>query len=229
MIATLLFFLKSPSEAPADSTGLKPSQLDFTESNQPKSNTEDVVGEVTTTTVPATTPESISKLSASDAAKIQVLDEILKSKNDNDPRMDQELKVMSRELHEALYDKYDMMTAENRNGRGTVAFLIARDLKSAEDAQFLKQVFDEAPCTSMANCGQVSQEDSHLGGVEQNSLNYPQLATLYQIESRIEQNPHLLKDQQYRGWVSEVIRQAKRFPVPIVKDKAEQMAQKYGL
>lgn len=225
-IATLLFFLgNQQTETSTSDVGLKPSQLDFTQGNSPQASTETV--EVTSTTISLKTPESFERLSAVDTAKIQTLDEVLKSKNDNDPRMDQEFKNMSAALHEALYDKYEMMAQEDRNGRGTVAFLIAREMKSQQDADFLKKVFNESPCTSMASCNQVSQEDSHLGGIEQSSLNYPQLATLYQIESRIQQNQNLLKDRSYMNWVSEILQQARQFPVPIVKDKAESLLKRY--
>jgi len=228
LFAGLFFFLRS--QKPVDATGtLKPSQLDFSHGNAPTQvevRANEVIKEKAAVPISA---ELAQKLSASETSKIQILDEVLKSKNDNDPRIDQELTSMSPALHEALFEKYESMEFENRNGRGMITFLIARDFKSSEDGKFLEKVFNESPCTSMANCQQVDSADSHHSGIEQNSLNYPQLAALYQLEAKIEKDPLFLKDRTFFRAASDVIRQAKSFPVPVVQEKAEQISQKYGL
>lgn len=229
LIAGLYFFLaREVSKSPSI---IKPSQLDFTQSNQiqeaqiPASadSTNTAVSETTTATaVPTALSEQEQKLFAS-------FEEILKSKNDNDPRVNQ-LKGLSADFRKAVIDKYIKLKSEDRNGRGFIVFLIAKEIKSASDLDFLQTVYQEPPCLSLENCSEVSREHNpHNSGVDQTTMNYPQFVALYQIEKQLGAKPDLLKDPALRAGILATLRQAEAFPVTSVSDYAAKIRQKYKL
>lgn len=226
-ITGFLFYSREKAGEPITQI-LKPSQLDFSKNNQiqPPSSVEDRIPAISKN---ENRMESPSGLSEKDRKAWSVLEEILISKNDNDPRMDQDFKDMSSELHEALYKKYDSLQMENRNGRGLVVFLIARDLKSSADTEFLRKIYQESPCTSFEDCKSVGSDDPHFSGINQTSLMYPQLAGLYALESNLSQHPESLKDPNLRDGFLGILKQAAEFPVPVVQQKAEEIRKRYGL
>ena len=136
----------------------------------------------------------LSVLGATDVATLETIEAVVKSKNDNDPRINTELKSLSPDVHQALYAKYKAFPAEDRNNRGLVVFLIARDLKSVADLDFLKKVYAESPCLSLEDCKNVGSDDAHFSGTNQTTMNYPQFAGLYQLEKQLEGRRDLLKD-----------------------------------
>ena len=150
-------------------------------------------GAVETTATPALSAATMDALSAHDKEQLQVLFEIFKSKNDNDPRMDQVLKNLSPALKDALQKQYSEMKMELRNERGTIAFLISRELKEGRgapsDVQFLKSVLQEKPCLSLSDCSKSSNsqsiEEQHLMGVEETTAQYPQLITMQTIKQAL--------------------------------------------
>lgn len=172
--------------------------------------------------------DKVAQLSAAEQKQWQIFQEILKSKNDSDPRLDKDLHQLSDGLHQVLREKYQQLPAENRNERGLITYLLARDLKNIEDLDFLKAVYEEAPCLSLENCGVRSNSDPHLSGIDQTSMNYPQLAALYQLEKQIENNPGRFQDTGMRDHMRALINQAKQFGVPIVRNKAEELAGKFS-
>lgn len=207
---------------------LKPSQLDFTNSN-------DIQPAATAPTVP--TSEGVAEATVSPALNLisepekklwTIFEEILKSRNDSDPRVN-DLKNLSPEFRNALFEKYSSIKAEDRNSRGFIVFLISKDLKSANDLDFLQKVYQETPCLSLENCGVTGAEDSHSAGVNQTTTNYPQLVGLYQIEKQLEANPELLKDPALRAGILATLKQAEAFPVPAVQERAEKIRQKFNL
>jgi hypothetical protein len=112
------------------------------------------------------------------ADQVKILDEILKSRDDNDPRLDRELRYLSPRAREALRKKYHSLRAEERNERGTIVFLLGRNLDQPRDFAFFRDVVGEKPCLSLADCGHTIQEDPHLSGVTAVSLAYPQIVAL---------------------------------------------------
>lgn len=228
-IAGLFLFWPNKQVDQTNPSELKPSQLDFSTSNQiqPPSYPGDQAN--SERELPKQIIESQS-LPSQDQEKWQSLVEILASKNDNDPRIDSELKVLSAELHDKLRKTYHELPKEDRNGRGMMVFLIARDLKIPEDAEFLKTIYQERPCLSFENCEASSGgQDPHLSGLDQTSLNYPQIAGLYQLEKRLERDPQILQVFAIRRQLSEALREARQFPSDAVQKKAEQIQKKYNL
>ena len=164
-----------------------------------------------------------------DVAKAQLLETILKSKNDNDPRLDRELRVLSDGAKEIIRGRYAKYPTERRNERGTIVFLLGRNLTSESDFQFLHSVLSEAPCLSLADCkaelpGSTASENLHhdLGtGV---TLAYPQLVALKSIEN------YLAGAHQTDSNTAAAIRDleaARQSPISRVATMAEEILTKY--
>jgi hypothetical protein len=129
---------------------------------------------------------------AEDLAKVHVLDEILATKNDNDPRMDKDLRMLSPAAKALIRGRYGATAAEKRNQRGTMVFLVGRELNTADDVAFMHSVLTESPCLSLANCaqedkGSVQAADRHHEGETETTLAYPQLIALKSIEAYLGQ------------------------------------------
>ena len=225
-----LFYFWGYDRKSSPVAGLKPSQLNFAESNQlPHEKT-------TATSLPlpvkensSTLNQPVPELSEKEKVAWATLDEILKTKNDNDPRMDRDLKILTPAFHSAIYSKYHLLKPEDRNERGTLVFLIARDLKSQADLDFLQSVYQEAPCTNMGDCSAPTANDPQDTGAQQTSLNYPQMAGLYQLDSQLSKRPELLKDPNFRAGIYALLKTAENFPAPQIHEKAQQIREKYGL
>jgi hypothetical protein len=233
LIAGLFFFFQS--EPNQEKNNLKPSQLDFSKSNQLP--TTPTVSKVEASAAPSSVPGSTSApkitLQAEDLKAWQVFENVLQTKNDNDPRIDQYFKTLNENLRTALIQKYQTFAAEDRNARGLVAFLIARDTNfsnsNGQSAEFLKKVFDEPPCLSLSDCKTIGPDDPHHSGTNQTTLTYPQLATLFQLEARIRNNPELLKDPKAREEFVAILSRAESFAVPAVQERALQIRKEFGL
>ncbi|MFZ3229550.1 MAG: hypothetical protein WA160_05050 [Pseudobdellovibrio sp.] len=232
LIAGLFFYLRQPSKIAFSE--MNPDQLNFSKSNRILESKQDSIQ--LTKTIESNSSSEMQKTSAAiqslhglDAKVWQVFESVLASKNDNDPRLDQDLKYLSKDLRQALFEKYNSLPSENRNDRGLIVFLISRDIQSAADATFLKSVFEEPPCLSLSDCKTIGQDDAHHSGMNQTTLNYPQLAGLYQIEKQLTAHPEILKDAVQRDGILKTLQQAENFPVPAVQRKAEQIRLKFGL
>lgn len=135
----------------------------------------------------ASAPPSNSTQNTLASEQLRILEELLKSHNDNDPRMDRELLVLSETAKAMFREKYRSLPAEKRNDRGTIVFLIGRNLSTAQDFAFLDEVIKETPCLSLDDCtkaetgGQNRENDEHQGGFAV-SLAYPQLVALHSLE-----------------------------------------------
>lgn len=120
--------------------------------------------------------------------KINILNEILKAKNDNDPRLDSEFRELSKAAKNLMKARYAELPDEERNDRGTIVYLLGRNLKSPEDFEFLCNVLKEPPCLSLQNCGQPppNQSGRHKeydhDSAEAVTKAYPQHVALKSIE-----------------------------------------------
>lgn len=140
-----------------------------------------------------------------DRVQLSTLNAILSSKNDNDMRMDRELKVLDEGAKELLRKRYDEFPAERRNERGTIVFLLGRNLTSDKDFDFLHSVVDEAPCRSLQNCrmdpGPSSPESAHEETGIEVTLSYPQIVALKSYERVLERGE---SDPMYQRAMEEV-------------------------
>ncbi|MCC2677801.1 MAG: hypothetical protein K0R29_377 [Pseudobdellovibrio sp.] len=226
LIAGLFLFKGFNSKTSTPHGLLKPSQMTFSQGNQ---FSEDFNAKPEVTPGSAAVSTAIPAVPENEKAAWQSLEEILSSKNDNDPRLDKQLSQLSPEFHKAIYSRYESLKPEDRNGRGTLVFLIARDLKSPSDIEFLQKVYEENPCLNMSDCSAQPDHDPQDSGSQQTSLNYPQLAGLYQIDSVLSKNPSLLNNPQIRAGIYSLLKTAENFPAPQVHGKAQQIREKYGL
>ena len=220
LIVGLAFYFtkKNSSEnLTAEKAGFSPRLHDTSVALQPEAEPTDQ---------PATTEPTAL---AAEQVKWQELQQIIQSKNDNDPRLDQDFKKMNSELHALLRDKYAEVPMEDRNQRGLIAFLIARDLKNNDDLEFLKKIYEENPCLSLEDCKAKSQDDPHLAGIDQASMNYPQLVSLYQLEKQMKENGALFSDPKIKETARALLDQAAQFPVQGVKERAAKIKNQYPL
>lgn len=234
MVGLLVYWMiKNKSEHSI--TGLKPSQIDFSESNKTTSLegrplNDEILVSATSSLKPNENQLASPKFSqVKDQNLWKTFEEIIQTKNDNDPRLDQDFKNLSLEFKQALMQKYNSFALENRNDRGFVVYLIARNLQTTEDIQFLKSVYEETPCKSLEDCSKPAASDPHHEDINQTSLDYPQKVGLYLLEKNLAQNPEKLKNVDFRNAALQVLIQAENFPVPSIQDKARQIREKYAL
>lgn len=140
----------------------------------------------TSTTSAATAPvkaPNTTDLDPQGREQIRVLTEILNSRNDNDPRLDKDLKVLNEATKAKLREMYKTMPQEKFNDRGTLVFLLGRNLTTPADFAFMKDVLSEPPCLSLADCSRAEPsladkaQGEHPNGTGV-TLAYPQLVTL---------------------------------------------------
>ncbi len=113
---------------------------------------------------------------------VELLDEILRSKNDNDPRLDTAFNTLSEATKRLFRKRYYALAPEMRNERGTVVFLLGKNMRSQEDWDFLKAVVDEPPCLSLANCRLSKPSEAALG--DPITRAYPALVALRQAAQK---------------------------------------------
>jgi hypothetical protein len=165
-----------------------------------------------------------------DLTKARVLDEILKSKNDNDPRLDHEFNALTSGAKALFRARYGQYAPEKRNERGTIVFLLGRNLTSEEDFGFLHDVLIEAPCRSLADCsadaaGSTPSEALHHEMGEGVTLAYPQLVALTSIERYLwTGNP----DPSLAMAALRELEAARRSPVARVASLAEDIRRRYS-
>lgn len=174
---------------------------------------------------PAYVQVANSKYSQATLKKISTLKEILASKNDSDPRMDTELKNLSNEDKDALMGVYQTMKPESLNDKGTIVFLIGREITRPEDAEFLKNILSEEPCLSLENCGITNGEtDPHFGVVNDVTLNYPQVVALNRIKTFLQNhniqklNPSILND------LIDAAKIGQNSTIPMVQNRSKEIA-----
>lgn len=156
--------------------------------------------------------------------QLALLDQILVSKNDNDPRLDQELARLSEEAQEALREKYGTLRMEDRNARGTVVFLLSRYSQSERNQEFFLSVLKEAPCLSLENCEKASDTDSpealHSAQAGMDvTLGYPQLVVLQAVEEALSQRS-------LTSIEAEMLQVALQSPITSVQRKAEKIRER---
>ena len=123
------------------------------------------------------------------AEKVAVLDEVLAARNDNDPRLDLAFRELTPEAKEAFRARYRAMAREKLNERGTIVYLLGREVKTPEDARFLREVALEPPCGSLRDCRRpATEEDPEMSAVNDVSLSYPQMMALKSMESYLKRN-----------------------------------------
>jgi hypothetical protein len=183
-------------------------------------------------TATATATPSDGKLSGEDQKKLTVLREIFLSRNDNDPRMDSELVRLSPELKKAMFKTYQQLALEKRNERGTIAFLIGREIKTSDDVDFLKGILMEKPCQSLADCSKPAQastqEDMHLDGMNELTANYPQVMAIRQMVASYRKFNDQGRGNSDAYKILQALREARKSPNAYVAEEAQKALQNIG-
>jgi len=123
-----------------------------------------------------------------DARKLTALDEVLRTGNDNDPRLDRDFNELTPAQRRLFRAKYAQLAAERRNDLGTIVFLLGKNLRSVEDWEFLKRVVREPPCQSMTDCSKPPASKEHGQESLEITLVYPQLVALEQARKVVSSN-----------------------------------------
>lgn len=179
--------------------------------------------------IPSTQPSvhaEVVTARSSSHEKLAILDAVLASRDDNDSRLDTELKVLTVEEKRAFIDRYRTLPMEDRNGRGMIVFLIGRNLTSPEDFNFINGVFLEPFCRSLENCEKgpaVSDEDPHHSSGDEVTQSYPQWAALKALEKWSEHVNPLLKQN-----ALDALRSAQGFDHPKIQGYARKLFDKLG-
>ncbi len=116
--------------------------------------------------------------SAEAGAKLAILEDILRSRNDNDPRLDRDFLDLSPEAKGLFREAYLALPRERRNERGTIVYLLGKNLRTASDWDFFRAVAAESPCLSLADCSRASAGSGEAG--DEVTLAYPSLVALRQ-------------------------------------------------
>ena len=154
--------------------------------------------------------------------KLEILDDVFQSRNDNDPRLDQDFNQLSLETKEALKQKYDSLVPEARNQKGTIIFLLGRNLSSSHDLEFLRHVLRESPCLSLDHCStpDVDQTAETSDSLKM-TLEYPQIVAIKALQSYLDQTPD-------SSTAIEILKEATRADGPLATCLlARQMASAY--
>ncbi|MBI5247411.1 MAG: hypothetical protein HY923_09530 [Elusimicrobia bacterium] len=110
--------------------------------------------------------------------QLRELEEILASRNDNDPRLDRDFLGLSPDAKRLFRAKYRSTPRERLNERGTIVYLLGKNLTESADWAFILEVAAEPPCLSLADCSKRSAEGGALG--DEVTLAYPSLVALRQ-------------------------------------------------
>lgn len=110
-----------------------------------------------------------------------LLDEILLARDDNDPRLDSAFNALTPDERRTFREKYRALPPESRNQRGTIVYLLGKNLNGPEDWAFLREVVGEPPCLSLTDCAKAPSGGGSGPG-DAVTLAYPALVALKQAE-----------------------------------------------
>lgn len=136
------------------------------------------------TSAPRQAALPVSHAADTPARQLALLEEILRSRNDNDPRLDTAFNDLSPQAKSLFRQKYRQLPAESRNELGTVVYLLGRNLKTEEDWAFMRDVVAAPPCLSLADCHAEARAgaDNHVAAGVELTLSYPAVMALKRAE-----------------------------------------------
>jgi hypothetical protein len=107
--------------------------------------------------------------------KLRELDAILRAKDDNDPRLDRDFNELSEPTKARLRRRYGELPPEYLNERGTIVYILGRNMRTSADWAFMRDVAAEPPCRSMTDCSRADERGGHANEV---TLAYPALVAV---------------------------------------------------
>jgi hypothetical protein len=118
-------------------------------------------------------------------AKLAALEDILRSRNDNDPRLDRDFIGLSEEAKRLFREYYLALAPERRNERGTIVYLLGKNMQTKDDWSFFRAVVAEPPCLSLESCSTPAAGGGEAG--DEVTLAYPSLVALRQAQRAAEE------------------------------------------
>lgn len=178
---------------------------------------------------PPAAPRGPESSSPESRAKLKTLDEILLSKNDNDPRLDTDFKALSSETKRLFRKKYGETPAERRNERGTIVYLLGGgNLSTAEDWAFLRAVASEPPCLSLSDCAKKPAPGGEDEAGDEVTLAYTSLVALKQAQHALESAGAVSTSGSARDEAMSVIAAGRKSRVRAVTRLAERLEKRFA-
>jgi len=169
-VAVAFFMMRgAPQRAPEPVAEPAPAESPPQTPSTPEPVRAPVAGSVTAPTPVAPAEAAVD----APVKKLEILKEILDSRHDNDPRLDTEFRDLDPAMKAKLQKFYHELPAEKLNSRGTVVFLLGRNIRTSEDARFFNFVLQQAPCLSLAHCAEAGEPDPESSSDV--TLAYPQI------------------------------------------------------
>lgn len=219
LIAVVVLWRISPEQITAETANQAPSQA--------SASSDPVL--VTDTTRAPIVIKANAKYSAPVQAKLKILEEVLNSKNDNDPRLDSEFEKISDEVKLALIETYGALPKESLNERGTVVFLLGRNITTEKDLEFFQELLVESPCLSLADCSKENMVenpgDEHLVESQATTLIYPQLMALRLVSASYGESKNTALKERIRDF----FRTAEQSPSEYLGEEAKRIAEEAGI
>jgi hypothetical protein len=162
------------------------------------------------------------------AQKLALLNEILLSRNDNDPRLDTAFNDLSPQTKRLFRAKFRQLPDEKRNELGTVVYLLGRNLKTEEDWAFMREVAAAPPCLSLEDCSRQAKTDpdSHVSTGVEITLSYPAVMALKRAERILQAGPG--SGNPDAAQALQLIAAAKNSPSKTVSDLAANIERRYS-
>lgn len=106
---------------------------------------------------------------------LKTLKDILRSHNDNDERLNG-FDHLSPETKRLFRTEYSARPREQLNERGTIVYLLGKNIDDEQDWAFFRSVISEPPCLSLENCAKKATGQTEPG--DEVTLAYPSLVAL---------------------------------------------------
>ena len=178
-------------------------------------------------TLPLVAPSRVTKAAEpvrEPASKpMATLNEILSAHADNDPRLDTELLHLDAPTKQLFRERYASIAREEQNDRGTIIFLLGRNIVDADDVQFLVSVLSETPCLSLENCGTPPARTNAHEAPSDMALAYSQAVSIVSFERFLTANP----TSDLRGSILESLQAAKHSSSSTISRLSEKALSKF--
>lgn len=170
----------------------------------------------------------LTSLNVEDQRKLKIVQEILISENDNDPRINTEFENLSLKLKMSLFDQYQALAGEKRKQKALIVLLLSRQIQTNEDVELLKKVFEDQQCLSLQDCKvKTTETDFYNAAMEEIIINYPQMILLYEISKHLSSLDSPLRESKLRYEVRPLLAVAVQNGTPAVRSKAQELIARY--
>ncbi|TBR20217.1 hypothetical protein EPO15_13420 [bacterium] len=144
--------------------------------------------------------------------KLAALDAVLAAKDDNDPRLDTAFEGLSESAKRSFRARFADYPREYFNERGTIVYVLGRNMKTPADWAFFRAVVAEPPCRSLADCAKAGEAG---GPGDEVTLAYPALVALKRAQREFSTGGSM------QAAARTVVREALKSEAPAVRRLAE--------